>query len=381
MYHTLSKCSNLQMNLSSLLFRWQQEELLFSPLASGTIRDYMSAIRRMQAHPIMGQKINDISVHMLESFLSDLLQGFTDTADVFHPGYACGHLAHFTAPLKHAFHYACRLGWIPQNPMGFVRTPVPAQHTALFGNLVEVPRKLISHQDFCRIVDYLKKKNDPAALPVQIAYYTGLRLGEVCALTWEDIDLQHGSMQIRRSYVYNQVHRNFAELSSTKSKRSRMICFGPVLQGILQQIYDEQRTSTLQCSAAFKRNYYSTMLMDGREHYPLHVLPADEPIPDNYYPLHMVCQRRDGAYESPRTLGCTITRLRKKLPGLEHFSFHCLRHTYTSNLLLSGAPMNMVQEMLGHADISTTMNIYAHTTRQAKLDAAAAMEQMLVGMR
>ena len=52
--------------------------------------------------------------------------------------------------------------------------------------------------------------------------------------------------------------------------------------------------------------------------------------------------------------------------GLEHFHFHLLRHTFTSNLLASGAPPKDVQELLGHSAGSTTMNIYAKATREAK---------------
>ena len=56
----------------------------------------------------------------------------------------------------------------------------------------------------------------------------------------------------------------------------------------------------------------------------------------------------------------------RELPGLEGFHFHTLRHTYTSNLLSLGATPKDVQELLGHADIRTTMNIYAHAKREDK---------------
>ena len=61
----------------------------------------------------------------------------------------------------------------------------------------------------------------------------------------------------------------------------------------------------------------------------------------------------------------TVTS-RKHLKGFENFHFHSLRHTYTSNLLANGAPPKDVQELLGHSAVSTTMNIYAHATREAK---------------
>ena len=70
---------------------------------------------------------------------------------------------------------------------------------------------------------------------------------------------------------------------------------------------------------------------------------------------------------------------RKKVEGLEAFHFHMLRHTYTSNLLANGAAPKDVQELLGHADVSTTMNIYAHATREAKRNSARLMDKVVGG--
>ena len=47
----------------------------------------------------------------------------------------------------------------------------------------------ISYEQYLQLEDFLKKKDNPALLPIQIAYYTGLRIGEVCGLTWQDIKM------------------------------------------------------------------------------------------------------------------------------------------------------------------------------------------------
>ena len=62
--------------------------------------------------------------------------------------------------------------------------------------------------------------------------------------------------------------------------------------------------------------------------------------------------------------------------GFDGFHFHQLRHTYTSNLLSNGAAPKDVQELLGHSDVSTTMNIYAHSTRKAKRDSARLLDKV-----
>ena len=61
---------------------------------------------------------------------------------------------------------------------------------------------------------------------------------------------------------------------------------------------------------------------------------------------------------------------------MESFHFHQLRHTFTSNLLSYGAAPKDVQELLGHSDVTTTMNIYAHASKEAKRDAAKLLDKV-----
>ena len=68
---------------------------------------------------------------------------------------------------------------------------------------------------------------------------------------------------------------------------------------------------------------------------------------------------------------------RKKVERLEDFHFHQLRHTFTSNLLSNGVAPKDVQELLGHADVSTTINIYAHATREAKHTSAKLLDKVV----
>ena len=62
---------------------------------------------------------------------------------------------------------------------------------------------------------------------------------------------------------------------------------------------------------------------------------------------------------------------------MDDFHFHLLRHTYTTNLLSHGAAPKDVQELLGHSDVSTTMNIYAHATREAKRTSTRLLDKVV----
>ena len=82
-------------------------------------------------------------------------------------------------------------------------------------------------------------------------------------------------------------------------------------------------------------------------------------------------------FESAGAVGQVCQKAKKQVEGLEDFHFHMLRHTYTSNLLSGGAKPTDVQELLGHSDVNTTMNIYAHALQESDRKAADALETLL----
>ena len=74
----------------------------------------------------------------------------------------------------------------------------------------------------------------------------------------------------------------------------------------------------------------------------------------------------------PNTLSAGFKRMLKKA-GLRDIRLHDLRHSCASLLLANGVPMKQIQEWLGHSDVSTTANIYAHLDYQSKVSSAEAM--------
>ena len=77
--------------------------------------------------------------------------------------------------------------------------------TAVFQclSVISVKGFLTLSLQYQRLEDFLKKKNNPALLPIQIAYYTGLRIGEICGLTWQDINLEEQYLTVRRRMRYD----------------------------------------------------------------------------------------------------------------------------------------------------------------------------------
>ena len=147
--------------------------------------------------------------------------------------------------------------------------------------------------------------------------------------------------------------RHKTEIGATKRKKIRTVDFCDTLAAIFKTAKAEQHKNRFRYGELYSLNYYSEVKEKDRTYYEV--------------------------YSLPRTVGSLCRAARKKVEGLEDFHFHQLRHTFTSNLLSNGAAPKDVQELLGHADVSTTMNIYAHATREAKRTSARLLDKVVGG--
>ena len=364
-----------------LLDMWVEEELKPGSLSNGTVMAYQGTVNRIKQHPIGSRKLKTVTADHLQAYMDFLSFGGTNPDGTTAKALSKGYLRLFSAVLQGAFHFAVfpkRL--ITFNPMQYVVWRGKKEDYDLFsdedGNTDSTPT--LSHEQYLKLEEFLKKKDNPALLPIQIAYYTGLRIGEVCGLTWQDVNLDKQYLTVRRSMRYNGA-RHKTEIGATKRKKVRTVDFCDTLAAILKAAKTEQHKNRLQYGGLYHLNYYTEVKEKDRTYYEVYSLPRTDEIAEGYKEISFVCLRPDGAYESPSTVGIMCRTASRKVEGLEGFHFHQLRHTFTSNLLSNGAAPKDVQELLGHADVSTTMNIYAHATREAKRTSARLLDKVVGG--
>ena len=365
--------------VGDLLDMWIEEEVKPGNLSNGTVMAYQGAVGRIKQFPIGSRKLKTVTSEHLQMFFDLLSFGGTNADGTKVKPISKGYMRQFSAVMQGAFRFAVfpkRL--ITFNPMQYIKIRQKQECYELFNEDSEdgltVPT--ISYDQFKTLTDYLKKKDNPALLPIQIAYYTGLRIGEVCALTWQDIDLKEQTITVRRSMRYNGA-RHKTEVGTTKRSKIRTVDFCDTLATILKAARTEQHKNRFKYGELYSLNYYKQVQEKGRSYYELYSLQRSEEVPVDYREIDFVCLRPDGCFESSSTVGIACRTASKKIPGLEGFHFHQLRHTFTSNLLSNGAAPKDVQELLGHADVSTTMNIYAHSTREAKRSSARLLDKVV----
>ena len=359
--------------LREFLEKYENEILIPSNLAIGTKNVYLSAGRMIKIHPICNKIISNISSLTITDFFNDRMNGFDSISGNFVKGCRRDNLTNTLALLNRIFSYACgEVKILKENPMTGFKIPAGIEVRNIFDESYNsnYQNSFLTKAQYELLVSTLKNINSPALLPVQIAYFTGLRLGEVTALTWQDINFKDKSIVVRRSIVLNRVYENTLEFTTTKNKQIRKVYFGEKLERILTDAFNQQKLNKLMLGNLYYRNYYCMQTLDNQPHYPLFTFKDSCAVDENYRPIELVCINNDGRFVSRRNISSICYRLKSKVPELSNFTFHKLRHSYTTNLINSGVDPKTVQELLGHSDVSTTMNIYAHSEDEKKRKAA-----------
>jgi len=189
-----------------------------------------------------------------------------------------------------------------------------------------------------------KAKGTCMYFPLLLETVTGLRRGELLALRWSDIDFDNRVIHITRNRVY--AGRKGVIEKAPKSKAGvRNVTFG-------KQFLKEAIKARNDYIA--RKEEMGCMFHD-----------------DDY----VICQENGKPYH-PQTWKCKWERFLKR-EGLEHIRFHDLRHSNVTALIEAGVTMKAVSYRIGHANISTTMDIYAHCTSKMQHDAGDAIDNLI----
>lgn len=182
--------------------------------------------------------------------------------------------------------------------------------------------------------------------------WTGMRVGEITGLRWEDVDFDNNIIHINHTLVYYDTRTEDGckyAIHTPKTKAgNRTIPMLPKVKAALMQ--EKRRQEDLKIECHIKIDGYTNFIFLNRF--------------GNVYQqssLNKALKRiiRDCNYEifDGKINSNTI---------LPNFSNHSLRHTFTTRMVESGTNLKVMQEILGHSDISTTMNIYAEATQELK---------------
>jgi integrase len=169
-----------------------------------------------------------------------------------------------------------------------------------------------------------------------VAVDTGLRLSEISALTWHDIDFDKNTISVNKNVVNVKENDSFKMVKQDTTKTKAGIRTVPL---------------TYRCASVLK-------------HRKLHIKNI------------LVFPTINDSYFRPQNINKRFKSVLKSM-GLDGFSFHSFRHTFCTRLFEAGIDAKTVQTLAGHKDIATTLNIYSHVMPHKKQEAILQMEKYL----
>jgi integrase len=182
--------------------------------------------------------------------------------------------------------------------------------------------------------------------------HSGMRVGELCALKWSDIDFVANTIRIIKTYYNpNNDIRKYA-LQTPKTKRSKRIV--EVAPSVIKELEKHQAQQN-KIKTRHPNIYHDEDFVFTIDKYP-------------GYPAYI------------KLIETRMARL-LKLAGLNReLTPHSLRHTHTSLLAEAGVGLEEIMERLGHSDDETTKNVYLHVTKAMKKEAAQKFSELMSGL-
>lgn len=311
--------SNEQILLTDYMRDWLY--MMASQVRHNTLDSYWYMFHR-HIEPFYSKR----QVTLQSAVLADF-QDFVD--EKYRQGYSPTSIMKFHSIVHKCLRYAVTRGVIDHNPSDYVMLPKRI--------------KYISHTfDQEQLNIFLQAaRSSPAESAFMLATTYGLRRSEAAGLRWQSIDFNTDSLIINHTAISSHGQVTYSDRVKTDSSY-RTLPLMPVMREYLMQLRRTQREMQLRYGSEYHESDY-------------------------------VCRRDNGKPLRPDYISQEFAKVCKEA-GLPHIRFHDLRHSAATLLLKEGFSLKQIQEWLGHSDITTTANTYAHVTYSDKVQMAARLD-------
>jgi len=276
-------------------------------VSAHTLRNYASDLDQFKEYLFKIEKRSDISVKEIDRLtIREWMAGL-------HNDHKKTSIARKLASLRTFFQFLVREGVVETNPAKLVATP-------------RIERKLPNHlsmEDAVRFIETPDTNTDLGRRDraiVEFLYATGIRVGELVNINLRDIDFREKLVRV-----------------TGKRKKQRIVPFGePALQALMHYLEETRPVFLNNCPAAQRDN-------------------------------NAVFLNYQGTRITTRSVGRMIDKYIKQCADIHNISPHSLRHSFATHLLDSGADLRDIQELLGHARLSTTQ-IYTQVSMEKMIE-------------
>lgn len=281
-------------------------------LKGGTINKYRNLIDAHIMSELGAMKVTDITSTVINNFLTQKLRsGRIDKSGGLSASYVRSIMLVVNSALKFAIaEQMC----LPLKTPIFKPSSKKKEMTIL---TIEEQKKLETH---------LCSELDPTKAGIYISLHTGLRIGEICALSWDDVDFKNRIIKIRHTV---------ARVRDSDSGATTKL------------IIDTPKTP-----ASIRDIPISTSLMP--------ILEEIHKLSSSAYVISETAE-----FISPRTYEYRYHRLLDE-SGIASVNYHALRHTFATRCIEAGVDVKSLSEILGHSNVGITLNTYVHSSMDLK---------------
>ncbi|MDY4616778.1 MAG: tyrosine-type recombinase/integrase [Lachnospiraceae bacterium] len=313
-------------------------------LKQSTRTNYRYMYKNYVSESIGLKKIANIKYSDIKAFYNSLI---TDR------GFKPNSMEIVNTILHPVFTLAVRDGYIRNNPTDGVMAEIKKSH-----NWEKPKRHALTEEQQTVFIKFISESEIYSHwLPLFTVFLgTGCRVGEVIGLRWDDCNFENRTISINHNLIYRQQESGKCEMHITTPKTNSGCRIIPMLDEVKHALLKEKKR---QMSEGINRTEI-----------------------DGY--TNFIFTNKNGYVHNPQTINRTIERIRLACNSQEvenarkekraaviipHFSVHNLRHTFCTRFCENETNIKVIQEIMGHSDISTTMNIYAEATESKKKEA------------
>lgn len=313
--------------LADFIPEWRSKYAV-GELSPATLARYDQIIKGRILPEFGHMKLDKVKPLQILGFLEKLKQDGA-RGDSKSGGLSSGSIQYHHRVLKNIFSRAVEWQLIKDNPVAGVKKP----------KVTQVKTEVYNNQDIKGLLMGLEKESVMWQILIKMALTTGMRRGELLGLEWEHIDLSDGVVSVEQTLNYTKDKGYFIKEPKTRNSVRKLSLPKPLLNELKKYriVYLENRMKM------------DDMWKEG-EHFFLFTAIDGKPL-------------------NPSSVYTWWGRFIKK-NNLPYIRFHDLRHTSATLLINEGAHMKTISNRLGHASISTTMNIYGHALKEADQKAA-----------
>ena len=327
----------------------ERSKITFEAICNDWLKHYLSQGAKESSHRArriaLTHIINEFGQVPIQKIMK---KEYQDTIDNLANKFSTNYVSSIHTSANMVFEYAHENKLIKEVPSKGIKLPKKKKTVSDLEQGEDIIGKFLEKEELEEFLTVAKNEGlEGDLLTFTMLAYTGMRIGEMIALKWSDIDFENYTLRIYKTYYNPTNNKTKYQLLTPKTESSiRTITIDPILIDLLQLHRHEQD----------------------------HTKEANGPF---YHDNGFIFATNEGYPKTIKHISIRMQRLLKKTSIEKHVTPHSFRHTHTSLLIEAGVHIKEIQERLGHSDINTTMDIYAHMTKNIKKEASTKFSNLM----